>query len=150
KDFIGYGPYSTKLKTGEVAVLRNGTYKGEQGIWTSIGDKKADNCRYATSRLVGHWGAIDAVGGAKVIASGTVNYRDTNNIERGKVIVMTGRLNYAKSIAQGDLPMVPVAQFDRNDNDYWFLGKKTQASTFTNFRYTDKSFIIGTYYFDQN
>src|SRR5690606_5446783 len=120
-----------------MVVLSNGMYKGEQGIWAFIGDKKADNFRYATSPFVGHWGSIDDIGGNKVIASGTVNYRDTNNVERGKVVVMTGSLNYAKSITQGDLPMVPVAQFDRNDNDYWFLGKKTQASTFTNFGYTD-------------
>ncbi len=150
KDFIGYGPYSTKLKTGEVVVLSNGMYKGEQGIWTFIGDKKADNFRFATSPFVGHWGSIDDIGGNKVIASGTANYMDSTDTERGKVVVMTGRLNYSKSISKGDLTMAPVARFDRDNNDYWFLGKKTQASTFTNFGYTDKSFIIGTYYFDQN
>ena len=150
KDFVGYGPYSTKLKTGEVVVISNGQYKGEQGIWAFIGDKKADNFRFATSPFVGHWGSIDDIGGNKVIVSGTANYKDASNKERAKVLVMTGRLNYSKDIAKGDLSMPAVAQFDKDNNDYWFLGKKTQASTFTNFGYTNESLIIGTYYFDRN
>src|SRR5690606_27819940 len=97
-----------------------------------------------------HWGSIDDIGGNKVIASGTVNYEDTTKTERGKVVLMTGRLNYSKDISKGDLTMAPIARFDRENNDYWFLGKKTQASTFTNFGYTDESLIIGAYYFDQN
>lgn len=150
KDFIGYGPYSTKLKTGEVVVLSNGTYKGEQGIWTFIGDKKADNFRFATSPFVGHWGSIDYIGGNKVIASGTSNYKDSTNTERAKVLVMTGRLNYSKNVAKGDIKMPKITQFDKDNNDYWFLGKKTQAATFTNFAYTNENLIIGTYYFDNN
>src|SRR5690606_2034038 len=150
KDFVGYGPYSTKLKTGEVVVISNGQYKGEQGIWAFIGDKKADNFCFATSPFVGHWGSIDDIGGNKVIVSGTANYKDASNKERAKVLVMTGRLNYSKDIAKGDLNMPAVAQFDKDNNDYWFLGKKTQASTFTNFGYTNESLIIGTYYFDRN
>src|SRR5690606_21276983 len=85
-----------------------------------------------------------------VIVSGTANYKDASNKERAKVLVMTGRLNYSKDIAKGDLSMPAVAQFDKDNNDYWFLGKKTQASTFTNFGYTNESLIIGTYYFDRN
>ena len=150
KDFVGYGPYSTKLKTGEVVVISNGMYKGEQGIWAFIGDKKADNFRFATSPFVGHWGSIDDIGGNKVIVSGTANYMDADNKEVAKVLVMLGRLNYAKDIAKGDLKMPAVSEFDRDNNDYWFLGKKTQASTFTNFGYTDDHLIIGTYYFDNN
>lgn len=46
--------------------------------------------------------------------------------------------------------MPSPSKFDRDNNDYWFLGKKTQASTFTNFGYTDENLIIGTYYFDNN
>lgn len=151
KNFIGYGPYSTKLKTGEVIVLSNGMYKGEQGIWTFIGDKKADNFRFATSPFVGHWGSIDDIGGNKVIASGTAHYTEPGNkTELGKVMIMEARLNYAKEVSKGDLAMPTVAQFDKDNTDYWFLGKKTQASTFTNFGYTNENLIIGTYYFDQN
>jgi len=150
KDFVGFGPYSAKLGTGEVVVLSNGTYKGQQGIWTFIGDKKADNFRYATSPFVGHWGSIDYIGNNRVIASGTSNYTDAAKTERAKVVLMTGRLNYSKNIPTGDLTMPPLADFDRDSNDYWFLGKLTQASTFTNFGYTDQHLVIGTYYYDTN
>lgn len=150
KDFIGYGPYSTKLKTGEVVVVSNGMYKGEQGIWAFVGDKKADNFRFATSPFVGHWGSIDDIGSNKVLVSGTVHYKESGNTELGKVVLMKGRLNYSKDISKGDLVMPAVAEFDKDNTDYWFLGKKTQASTFTNFGYTDGSLIIGTYYFDKN
>ena len=150
KDFVGYGPYSAKLGTGEVVVLSNGTYKGEQGIWTFIGDRKADNFRFATSPFKGYWGSIDYIGNNRVIASGTVNYVDSANADRGKVVLMTGRLNYSKGIEKGDLAMAPLKNFDRENNDYWFLGKLTQASVFTDFGYTAKAFIMGTYYFDNN
>lgn len=150
KDFIGYGPYSTKLKTGEVVVLSNGTYKGEQGIWAFIGDKKADNFRFASSPFVGHWGSIADLGNNKVIASGTSNYLDSAKVERAKVLVMAGKLNYSKNISKGDLVLASLSKFDRDNNDYWFLGKKTQAAIFTNFAYTNESLIIGTYYFDRN
>jgi hypothetical protein len=149
KDLWGYGPYSTKLGTGEVVVLCNGTYKGVQGIWTLIGDKKADNFRYATSPFEGYWGCIDYIGNNEVLAAGTVEYND-NGVPRAKVVLMKGRLNYAKNITKGDIEMVPVRQFDRNNNDYWFLGKMTSSSVFTNFGYTDENFQFATYLFDRN
>lgn len=150
KDFIGYGPYSTKLSTGEVVVISNGTYKGEQGIWAFIGDKKADNFRFATSPFIGHWGSIDDIGGNKVIVSGTSNYIDSAKKERAKVLLMIGRLNRSKEIKKDELAIPSISKFNRDNNDYWFLGKKTQASTFTNFGYTNENFIIATYYFDKN
>lgn len=150
KDLVGFGPYSTKLGTGEVVVLSNGTYKGEQGIWTLIGDKKADNFRFATSPFTGHWGSIDYIGNNQVLASGTSNYTDSARVDRAKVVLMAGRLNYSKTIKKGDLDMTSLAKFDRERNDHWFLGKQTQASTFTNFGYTNSHFIIGTYHYDKN
>jgi len=149
KDLWGYGPYSTKLNTGEVLVLCNGTYKGVEGIWTLIGDKKADNFRFATSPFEGYWGSIDYIGNGEVIATGTVRY-DDNGDARGKVRVMKGRLNYAKTVNKGEVKMVPITAFDRENNDYWFLGKTTPASVFTNFGYTDNGFQFATYLYDKN
>jgi len=150
KDLVGYGPYSTKLGTGEMVVLSNGTYKGEEGIWTLIGDKKADNFRFATSPFDGYWGSIDYTGNNTVIATGTVKYKDKGGDTRGKVVVMHGRLNYAKTITKGDLVMPTLKKFDRENNDYWFLGKKTPGAVFSNFAYTDQEFILGTYLLDKN
>ena len=150
KDLVGFGPYSAKLGTGEVVVLSNGTYKGEQGIWTLIGDKKADNFRFATSPFTGHWGSIDYIGENKVMASGTSNYTDSSKAERAKVVLMMGRLNYSRTIKKGDLLMTSLSKLDKEKNDLWFLGKQTQASTFTDFGYTNQHFIIGAYHFDKN
>ncbi len=149
KDLWGYGPYSTKLGTGEMVVLCNGTYKGEEGIWTLIGDKKADNFRFATSPFTGYWGSIDFIGNNEVIATGTVRYNKDGE-ERGKVRVMKGRLNYAKTVAKGDRAMTPIRQFDRNANDCWFLGKTTPSAVFTDFGYTDAVFQFCTYLFDDS
>jgi len=151
KDLVGFGPYSTKLGTGEVVVLSNGTYKGEQGIWTLIGDKKADNFRFATSPFTGHWGSIDYIGNNLVIASGTSNYTDSTNAERVKLVLMKGRLNYSRIIKKGPMDMTSLKNFNTEQNgEYWFLGKQTSSSLFTNFGYTNEHFIIGTYHFDKN
>lgn len=63
---------------------------------------------------------------------------------------MVGRLNRSKTIAKGDVRMVPVGEFDRENNAYWFLGKETASSVFTDFGYTDDCFIVATYLFDDN
>src|SRR5690606_17592771 len=97
KDLEAYGPYSTKLGTGEMVVQSNGTYKGVQGIWTLIGDKKGDNFRFATSPFVGYWGSIDYIGNHRVISSATERYTDSTGATRGKIHSMEGRLNYSKS-----------------------------------------------------
>ena len=148
KDLWGYGPYSTKLGTGEVVVLCNGMYKGVEGIWTLVGDKKADNFRFATSPLEGYWGSIDYIGNNEVIATSTVQYKKDGK-EHFKVCVIKGRLNYAKTIAKGDLVMTPIRQFDKSRNDCWFLGKETDSQMFVNFGYTDKEFQFATYLFDK-
>ncbi|WP_334319132.1 glycoside hydrolase [Termitidicoccus mucosus] len=148
KDLWAYGPYSAKLGTGEVVVLCNGTYKGVEGIWTLIGDKKADNFRFATSPFKGYWGSIDDIGNNEVIATAMVKYAETGK-ERYKVLVIKGRLNYAKTIAKGDLTMAPINQFDKSRNDYWFLGKEIDSQVFVNFGYTDREFQFATYLFDK-
>ncbi|WP_461533954.1 sialidase family protein [Sinomicrobium sp.] len=150
KDLIGYGPYSTKLGTGEMVIQCNGTYKGEEGIWTLIGDKKADNFRFATSPFVAYWGSVDYIGNNKVISTGTERYEDSTGATRGKIHIMQGRLNYAKTIRKGDLVMSSLSEFDKDANDYWFLGKATTSSVFSNFGYTDQNFIFATYLFDKN
>lgn len=150
KDLEAYGPYSTKLGTGEMVVQSNGTYKGVQGIWTLIGDKKGDNFRFATSPFVGYWGSIDYIGNRKVISTATERYTDSTGTTRGKIHIMEGRLNYSKSIPKGDLEMPSISSFDRNINDYWFLGKESKSAVFSNFGYTDQEFIFGTYLFDKN
>lgn len=150
KDLWAYGPYSTKLPTGNMVILCNGTYKGVEGIWTLIGDRKADNFRYATSPFGGHWGSIDYIGDNRVIATSTFNYKDASGRNRAKVMSMQGRLNYSKNVAKGDVVMPKIADFDRANNDYWFIGKVAPSSVFTDFGYTDDAFIIATYLFDKN
>ena len=149
KDFVGFGPYSAKLPTGEMIVLSNGVYKNVQGMWVFIGDKRADNFRFATSPFVGYWGSIDYIGNDRVLGTGTFRYPDGER-SRGGVRLMVGRLNRAKTVAKGDVEMAPVGEFDRENNDYWFLGKETAASVFTDFGYTDDCFIVATYLFDEN
>ena len=150
KDFQGYGPYGCKIGTGEVLVLSNGTYKGVEGIWTFIGDRKADNFYHATSPFTGYWGSIDYVGDNKVIATGSEKYRDEDGKIRYRVKAMTGRLNYSKTLAKGGLGMVPIEEFDRESNGCWFLGKAGESSVFADFGYTDSNFEVGTYIFDRN
>lgn len=149
KDFVGFGPYSAKLPTGEMIVLSNGVYRNVQGMWVFIGNKRADDFRFATSPFVGHWGSIDCIGSDRVLASGTFRYADGEH-SRGGVRLMVGRLNRAKTIAKGNVRMAPVEKFDREHNDYWFLGKETSSSVFTDFGYTDECFILSTYLFDEN
>lgn len=149
KDFIGFGPYSTKLPSGEMVVLSNGVYKNQQAIWVFIGNRKADDFRFPTTPFEGYWGSIDYIGEGKVIATATYQYKDADET-RGWVKAMIGRLNYAKQISKGDIKMESVKQFNREKNDYWFLGKETSGSVFTDFGYTDEHFIIATYLFDKN
>ena len=152
KDLQGYGPYSTKLPTGEMVILCNGTYKGVQGIWTLIGDKTGDNFHFATSPLTSdeYWGCIDYIGDGKVLASATYKYKGWNDSNLAMIRMIKGRLNYAKEINTQPLRMVPVKEFDRvSDNGWWFLGKKYPSQMFANFGMTDKEFQVGAYMFDE-
>lgn len=147
KDFYGYGPYSTKLGTGEMVILSNGQYKGVQGVWTFIGDRKADNFTHATSPFDGYWGSIDYVGNSKVIATGTVKYA-TEAGTRGKVRVETGRLNYSKELKKGDVKMQSVREFDRENSGCWFLGHAFDSQVYADFGYDDTCFVLVSYLYD--
>lgn len=149
KDFMGFAPYSTKLSTGEMVVLSNGTYKDVNGMWVFIGDKRADNFRFATSPFVGWWGSIDCIGVDRVLGAGTFTYTEGERPRNG-VRMMVGRLNRSKTIAKGGITQKPVGEFDRKQNSCWFLGKKTSSSVFADFGYTDDCFIVSTYLFDEN
>ena len=151
KDFKGYGPYICKIPTGEVIVISNGTYKTVPGMWVFIGDKLADNFHCATSPFSGpeYWGNVDYIGDGKILATATCFYRDKENVGRGMVELINGRLNYAKTIRKGALEMPPVREFDRErDNGWWFLGKKFPSQLFVNFGYDSKNLLIGAYIFD--
>lgn len=149
KDFYGYGPYCTILPEGEMLVLSNGTYKGEQGIWVFIGDKTADNFQNATTPFDGYWGSIDYIGDNKVFATGTVKYSE-NGETRGKVRAEIGRLNRSKTIAKGDKALEPVASFNRDVNDSWFLGHKFNSTLFADFAYTGTDFILLAHLYDHS
>src|SRR5690606_20920353 len=90
------------------------------------------------------------MGNNRVISSATERYTDSTGAVRGKIHIMQGRLNYSKTIPKGGLDMPSISAFDRNTNDYWFLGKASRSSVFSNFGYTDRDFIFGTYLFDEN
>lgn len=150
KDFQGYGPYGCKIASGEVLILSNGTYKGEEGIWTLIGNRRADDFYHATSPFKGYWGSIAYVGDNKVIATGSEEYRGDDKKVRYRVKVMQGRLNYSKTVTKGEHEMVPVKDFDTASNDYWFVGKASESSAFADFGYTDDELEICIYIFDRN
>ena len=83
--------------------------------------------------FVGYWGSIDYIGNDRVLGTRTFRYPDGER-SRGGVRLMIGQLNRAKTVAKGDLAMTPVGEFDRENNDYWFLGKETAASVFHRLR----------------
>lgn len=153
KNFHGYGPYCTKLPTGEVIVLSNGSYKGKLGIWTFIGDKNAENFQNATSPFDGYWGNIDYIGDNMVVATGTVRYKETSakgSVTRGKIRMMIGRLNFSKDISneKDSIPeLIPLKEFNKDNNDCWFLGKDYASQTFVNFAYNKKSLVFYSYIF---
>ena len=151
KDFWAYGPYSAKLSSGEVVILANGTYKGEQGIWTLIGDDKADNFRFATTPFDGHWGSIADIGNDRVLATGTVNYTDQKGAKRTRIVLMKGRVNRSKRLIKGEgLEMPRLAAFDPANSSWWYLGKKTPSYILTDFAYTDHELIVKTCLFDHS
>ncbi len=150
KDLQGYGPYGTKLNTGEVVVLCNGTYKGVQGIWTLVGDSNADNFRFATSPFTDseYWGSIDYIGDDKVLASVTYKYPERGT-DRGMIRMMQGRINRSKNLIKGaGLEMPAVADFNRESNDWWFLGKKFASQMFVNFAYDTDNLSVAAYVYD--
>ena len=151
KDLKAYGPYGSKLGSGEVVVLCNGTYKGVQGVWTLVGDKKADNFHNATSPFTGgeYWGCIDYIGGNRVIASAAEKVETAEGV-KAHTHAIQGRLNYAKEIGAGSLEMPSVKDFDIENNDWWFLGREYPSRVFANFGYTKDALEFGAYVFDSS
>lgn len=144
KDLIAYGPYIDKLPTGEVLVTSNGLYKGEKSNWLVVGDENADNFSYATSAFDGYWGSVAYVGDDKVIVTAGEQYKvDKKN--RGKLHIITGRVNRAKSLNQGYCSLVPISEFNRESNDSWFLGRKHPSAAFYDFGYDQKALYINTH-----
>ena len=150
KDLKAYGPYGSKLPTGEVLVLCNGTFKGVQGVWVLVGDKLADNFHFATSAFNGgeYWGCIDYIGGNRVIASAAEKVETVEGI-KAHTHYIKGRLNYAKEIASGSLELPSPKAFDRENNDWWFLGKEYPSQVFANFGYDKSGLSFAALVYDQ-
>ena len=149
KDFRGFGPYMEILPQGEILVQSNGIYKGQQGMWVFIGDKKADNFTFASSPYVGYWGSIAYIDNDEVISAGTFMY-NKNEKERSGIKVIKGKLNYAKEIKRDVLKHKSLDSFDKNNNNYWFIGHATSSSVYIDFGYSKDAFEFSTYLFDKN
>lgn len=143
KDLVAYGPYIGKLPSGEVLLLSGGLYKGESGSWLLVGDRNADNFSHAVHGFNCVWGSVDYVGDDKVIITGQEGYKD-GKTKRGRIHLMTGKVNRAKEIRKGSAPLTPLEEF--SPEGHWFLGKKSSSSVFYDFNYTDSAFIFDTWY----
>ena len=144
KDLVAYGPYIGKLPTGEVLVISNGLYKGEKQNWLLVGDSDADNFSHATAGFDGYWGSVAYVGDDKVIITGAEQYK-VNGENKGKLHIMTGRVNRAKEVAKGEIELTSIADFNKESNSSWFLGRTLPSAVFYDFGYTDDDFILNTH-----
>ena len=147
KDFRGYGPYCTRLESGEMLILSNGDFKGESGIWVFAGDRKGDNFHHATRPFDGYWGCIDYIGNDEVFASGTFKYQAEGKT-RGRLHLMKGRVNRSLEISRGGLEMPTLESF-APDAAWWFLGKKFPSSVYASFGYTHEALEFGAFVFDE-
>lgn len=150
KDLQAYGPYICRLPSGEPIVLASGKYKGNFGMWALIGDKNADNFNHATSPFQGYWGCIDYIGDNKVLACGTFDYKDSYDKKRHMIHTAIGRINRSKNISKGVLTHQPIKDFNRESNDYWFVGAKDKSCSMVNFGYDDNSLNVSNYVFDDD
>lgn len=150
KDLQAYGPYICRLPSGEPIVISSGKYKGQQGMWTLIGDRHADNFNHATSPFPGYWGCIDYVGDNRVLASSTFDYTDSIGKKRHMVKTAMGRLNRSKTLRKGEKQELSLRSFDRENNDFWFVGAQDASCSFVDFAYDDKGLWIITYVFDDD
>lgn len=149
KDLVAYGPYISRLPSGEVLVIASGQYKGDHQNWLMVGDNNADNFSHATAGFNGYWGSVDYVGDDKVIITGTEQYRDAEKSKRGRIHVMTGRVNRAKEIHKDKTALTAISEFNRESNSSWFLGRTLPTSVFYDFGYTSEHFIINTHLFTE-
>ena len=146
KDLTAYGPYIGKLPSGEVLVIADGLYKGVKQNWLVVGDRNADNFSYATAGFDGYWGSVAYVGDDKVIITGAEQYK-VNKENKGKLHIMTGRVNRAKTLSKGETALTPIAEFNRESNSSWFLGRVHPSAAFFDFGYDKDSFVLNTHLF---
>ena len=150
KDLQAYGPYICRLPSGEPIVLSSGKYKGEFGMWALIGDNKAENFNHATKPFQGYWGCIDYIGDNKVLACGTYDYKDSIGNKRHMLHTAIGRINRSKNITKGQIDHHKLNDFNRERNDYWFVGAMDKTCSMVDFGYDDSGFIISGYVFDDD
>ena len=167
KDFYGYAPYCCILPTGEPLVASNGKYKGINGFWVFIGDRRGEVYSHATSPFTGFWGDITYIGNSKVMAAATVEVKKDPSIKDfrtsispnsagwhnpsdnilGHIRTCIGHLNYSKEIKRGEIEMTPLAEF--STEGFWFLGKDGKGQLWSDFGYTPEGFIFASYLFDK-
>lgn len=149
KDLTGYGPYICRLPSGHPLVLAGGArYKGKPGAWVLVGDRNGDNFGNASSPFEGYWGCIDHIGDNRVMMAVTQDYKD-NGAKRSKTKTAIGRINYAKQ-AGAPGSFADPADFNRENNSFWFLGKEQPSQIFVDFGYTPDSFVVDAYLFDED
>ena len=149
KDLTGYGPYICRLPSGHPLVLAGGAkYKGKPGAWVLVGDRNGDNFGNASSPFEGYWGCIDYIGDNRVMMAVTQDYKD-NGAKRSKTQTAIGRINYAKQ-AGAPGSFADPADFNRENNSFWFLGKEQPSQIFVDFGYTPEAFVVDAYLFDED
>lgn len=146
KDLIGYGPYLSRLPSGETLLLSNGLYQGRQSSWLFVGDVRADNFGFATTGFDGYWGSVDCLGNDRVLITGTEKYTE-DSVVRGKIHLMTGRVNRARNLTRVGDPLVVPETFDVENNDCWYLGRTVPMKVFYDFGCTDEAFVFDTWVF---
>lgn len=149
KDLTGYGPYICRLPSGHPLVLAGGArYKGKPGAWVLVGDRNGDNFGNASSPFEGYWGCIDYIGDNRVMMAVTQDYKD-NGAKRSKTKTAIGRINYAKQ-AGAPGSFADPADFNRENNSFWFLGKEQPSQIFVDFGCTPEAFVVDAYLFDED
>lgn len=148
KDFRGYGPYSTRLDSGEMIVLSNGDYKGFPGIWVFVGDRNADNFTHATRPFDGYWGCIDYIGGDRVIAGGSYKYSLPEGGVRGELHICKGVVNRSRTLERGGIALEKELPAEGPEGA-WFLGKRFPSAVYADFGYTREAFELAAYVYDE-
>ena len=127
-------------------MLSNGLYQGRQSSWLFVGDVRADNFGFATTGFDGYWGSVDCLGNDRVLITGTEKYTE-DSVVRGKIHLMTGRVNRARNLTRVGDPLVVPETFDVENNDCWYLGRTVPMKVFYDFGCTDEAFVFDTWVF---
>lgn len=102
--------------------------------------------RFIPLRTVSSEGFVDCLGNDRVLITGTEKYTEDSTV-RGKIHLMTGRVNRARSLARGVDPLVGPEAFDVGNNDCWYLGRTVPMKVFYDFGCTDEAFVFDTWVF---